>query len=81
MSISPKHIQLNLFIQEKEKLEQSVKEETLESLKKQVRMLFHMMHEWQRKVQKHEEMISSLVDLALEAPQEKSPDQGLIQGQ
>lgn len=66
MALATKVTQLDLFRKEKEVLESSIKEEMQESLKKQVRLHFHEIYELKRRVEKQEEMISSLVDMALE---------------
>jgi hypothetical protein len=65
MGLHNKTVQLLPFINEKKMLEESIKSEIEESLKKQVRMQFAMLKEQSRRLDKQEAIIQSLVDCVL----------------
>ena len=66
MALPSKQIQLSLFVNEKAELEKNLNLEKEESLKRQVRAQFHLIGELKRRLDKQEEMISSLVDFLME---------------
>jgi hypothetical protein len=71
MAIQTKVVQLDLFINDKRAIEEKMKMEREDSTKKQIRLLMHLSHETQRRLDKQEEMIQSLVDFIVE--EEKNP--------
>lgn len=67
-----KRIQLDLFINDQKELENKAKEESLRSMKAQIRLLLHTSHELQTRVNKMEELLGSALDFML-GKEEKTP--------
>lgn len=65
MTVSPKQLQFLPHFNEKKMLEESIRSFDEESLKKQVRLQFHEIHELKKMVLKHQEYIISLKDFIL----------------
>ena len=66
MSAEPKITQLDLFINEQKELENKMKVESEASTKRQLRLLMHHTTRLQKRADKQEELIQSLVEYILE---------------
>jgi hypothetical protein len=62
MAADSKIYQFDMFVNEKVELEEKLKKEKEDSQKRQIRILFHITNEQQKRLNKLEEIVSSLVD-------------------
>lgn len=74
MSVRPKIVQLDMFINEKVEIENKINKECEESTKRQLRFLHYKSHETMRRLDKQEEIIQSLLEYILcDDSSEKTP--------
>ena len=59
--------QFDMFVNEKVELEEKLKKEKEDSVKRQIRNLFHINNDQQKRLDKLEEIVSSLVDYIVHA--------------
>lgn len=62
MAVQPKMVQLDLFTNSPKELEMKLKKDTEDSLKRQIRNLFHQNSDTNKRLDRLEEALFSLVD-------------------